>query len=167
MRKKPFKGKGPFLKKVESPKETNDVRVHTEPSYNVFSQKDPTNLVTTVDHVFKADPGISPKFRKGTMGNNSTGNLLRVDIIKRRGLGHVIRKSPSKFVLKPEQDLLWDVSKIKNASGSFELGRNKGAMLSRNEKSEGWDMKLKANRGYLNPGFEIRNYNGLKAAMKN
>lgn len=167
MKKKPFKGQSLFMKKSDSQKETSDLRAHTEPSLSVFSKKNPINSVTTVDHVFKADPGIVSNFRKGTMNNNSTGNFLRADIIKRRGLGNVIRKSPSKFVLNPEPDLLWDVSKIRHGNGSFEYGKNKGGIMSRKERSEGMGVKLPRHKEYLNQDLEIRNYDGLKAAMRN
>jgi hypothetical protein len=135
MNKKPFHHKGSMIKVADRPKEPFGLRMRTEPSENIFSSKTPRHHVSTIDHVFRPMARMAVIFKKGIV-NHSTSNLLRPDIIKRRGLGDLGKKNPSQFMLPVEPDLLWDVSKVKNL-GSFELGRTKGAP-KRKEKSVQW-----------------------------
>ena len=162
MNKKPFHHKGSMIKVADRQKGVCDLRMRTEQSQNIFSAKSPSHKVSTFDHVFRPMAPMSVFFKKGIV-NHSTANLLRPNVIKRRGLGDLGKKSPSQFMLPVEPDLLWDVSKVKNL-GSFELGRTNGAP-KRKEKSVPWGAS--PGRGYLNQDLQIRNYDGQKKAMRN
>jgi hypothetical protein len=163
MKKKPSLSQGSMIKKANSPKSICDLRMRTEPRQNIFNEKVTPPQVSTVDHVFRQMAAMAVNLKKGTI-NHSTGNLLRPDVIKRRGLGDLAKRNPSQFMLPVRQDLLWDVSKIKNL-GSYKMGRTKGGPKSKKEKSV--MSGEKAGRGNLNPELEIRNYRGQKKAMRN
>jgi hypothetical protein len=133
MNKKPSLSQGSMINKANSPKSICDLRVQTEPSQNIFNEKVSPQQVSTVDHVFRPMAPMAVNFKKGTI-IHSTGNLLRPDVIKRRGLGDLARKNPSQFMLPVSPDLLWDVSKINNVR-SIEMGRTQGGPKSKKEKS--------------------------------